>query len=323
MMKRIDITLAVGALAVFAGCSSNPKVDDKSFDSNRTAEIIPIPVDVDTDLTKVYIKKPGAPDAAVPGPTPDPLLAAAANGADPAGAPASVLDTTQPPAAVPPRRAHHASSGKKDHGTITYRVKSFDTLMKISFAVFGDLRRWREIAEQNPGKVGRLNSLTPGTFLHIRVTGAIDVSKNGDPYLIRRRDTLIKISDHLYGTPRKWWAIWDNNRELIHDPNRIYAGFTLYYHPDLSKRSFTAAPVESVGTPAPVENNSAEEKPADTSTETAGAPTMPTEVIRAPANQLTKEPSSALSPSEVPETAPAPTSVREAPSAESVPVSGA
>jgi hypothetical protein len=311
---RNGIVLAWMSSAVLAGCSSNPVTEDKNFDSKRTAEIIPIPVDVDTDLTRVYIKKPGDPVTPVPAPSatvstapasldPSPALVAAANG--------------EPPPSAEPKKA----AGKKDRGTVTYRVKPYDTLMKISFALFGDLRRWREIAEQNPSKIGKLNSLTPGTFLHIRVTGAVDVDKNGDPYLIRRRDTLIKISDHLYGTPRKWWALWDNNRQLIHDPNRIYAGFTLYYHPDLMKRSFTQTPITPAETPKEVSPKvdapiAAETSPAVEPVEKAPAGE---ETARAPAAQAPDAPSSpALAPSEVPETAP----VSE-PKAEGIPVSGA
>jgi hypothetical protein len=52
---------------------------------------------------------------------------------------------------------------------------------------------------------------------------------NGDKYLIKHGDTLGTISNDLYGTSSKWKKLWKNNRELIKDPNRIFAGFYLYY----------------------------------------------------------------------------------------------
>lgn len=52
---------------------------------------------------------------------------------------------------------------------------------------------------------------------------------DGTPYLIKRGDTLGLISDDVYGTTKKWRKIWENNRKLIKDANRIYAGFYLYY----------------------------------------------------------------------------------------------
>ena len=51
----------------------------------------------------------------------------------------------------------------------------------------------------------------------------------GLPYLIRTGDTLGIISTSVYQTSRKWKMIWENNRPLIKDPNKIFAGFTLYY----------------------------------------------------------------------------------------------
>ena len=53
----------------------------------------------------------------------------------------------------------------------------------------------------------------------------------GDPYLIRSGDTLSGISNHLYDTFARWKELWQNNRPLIKNPNRIFAGFTLYYTP--------------------------------------------------------------------------------------------
>jgi nucleoid-associated protein YgaU len=108
-------------------------------------------------------------------------------------------------------------------------VKKGDTLMKIAFEVFGDVYRWREILNQNRDQVSGLGQLKPGTVLNIGAEGYVVIERNGKPYLIRWGDTLIKISDSLYGTPFKWRKLWKNNLRLIHDPNKIYAGFTLYY----------------------------------------------------------------------------------------------
>ena len=34
---------------------------------------------------------------------------------------------------------------------------------------------------------------------------------------------------HLSGGAINWKNIWNNNKPLIRDPNKIFAGFTLYY----------------------------------------------------------------------------------------------
>ena len=45
-------------------------------------------------------------------------------------------------------------------------------------------------------------------------------------------NTLGTISNDVYGTTHKWKRLWENNRQLIKDPNRIYAGFYLFYQPE-------------------------------------------------------------------------------------------
>lgn len=120
-----------------------------------------------------------------------------------------------------------ASSGK----TVDYTVKRGDTLMKISFAKYGNIYRWREIYESNQARISNFNSLVAGTVLTIQGVEYVVITKNGVPYLIRRGDTLGKISKNVYGVSERWRAIWKNNPELIQNPNKIYAGFTLYYVP--------------------------------------------------------------------------------------------
>jgi hypothetical protein len=51
----------------------------------------------------------------------------------------------------------------------------------------------------------------------------------GERYLIKQGDTLGSISGSVYGTPRKWKKIWETNKDLIKDPNRIFSGFYISY----------------------------------------------------------------------------------------------
>ena len=110
-----------------------------------------------------------------------------------------------------------------------YVVKNGDTLMKISFAKYGNVYKWKNILNSNKDKIVDFNKLTAGTELTIEGDEYVVVEKNGRPYLIRKNDTLVKISNTVYGDIKKWPLLWKNNRQLIHDPNKIYAGFTLYY----------------------------------------------------------------------------------------------
>ena len=118
--------------------------------------------------------------------------------------------------------------------------------LKISFNVFGDLTRWKEILDTNQSLVTNPNVLTRGTKLKIKVFNTVVVKTNGEPYPIKKGDTLGKISTWVYGNIARWKELWNNNRELIHNPNKIYAGFKLYYIKDkLAKESVPARAVAS------------------------------------------------------------------------------
>ena len=122
---------------------------------------------------------------------------------------------------------HLASSKKRKKGQ--YVVAPGDTLMKISFESYGDILRWREILESNKDQIKDVHQLRVGQVLRIEGEDYIVVERNGEPYLIRKNDTLLKISNKVYGTQKLWKAIWHNNPQLIKNPNKIYAGLTLYY----------------------------------------------------------------------------------------------
>lgn len=115
-------------------------------------------------------------------------------------------------------------------GAFEYRVKRGQTLMQVAFDVYGDIYQWKHLMELNPGKISDPSQLQRGMVLTLdQAPESAAQEKNGDPYLIRRGQTLGLISDDVYGTSVKWKRLWDNNRKLIKNPNRIYAGFYLYY----------------------------------------------------------------------------------------------
>lgn len=107
-----------------------------------------------------------------------------------------------------------------------YNVEKGDTYMFVAFKLYGDYRLWKKISKLNGGK----KMLSAGDKLkYYPLKEPFEWTPTGDPYLIQRGDTLGLISKGLYGTPSKWKALWENNRTMIHNPNLIFAGFTLYY----------------------------------------------------------------------------------------------
>ena len=236
--------------AMFRGDNAPPEAT--SFQSNITADPVPVPAEIVSDLSGIPGQEPSVPLRAplskkVKGVT---QTAAAASGA------VATSDLEEADDAPEILGATNAKKGPKNVN-VTYTVKHDDTLMKISFAAFGNVYRWREIYEANKEKIANPNALVKGTVLHISGSG-VSITKNGNPYLIRWRDTLVKISDGLYGTPARWKNIWHNNPELIHNPNKIYAGFNLYYtwteaerkEAELLKEQKMSAPLVSERKPA-------------------------------------------------------------------------
>ncbi|MCB0422258.1 MAG: LysM peptidoglycan-binding domain-containing protein, partial [Bdellovibrionales bacterium] len=67
------------------------------------------------------------------------------------------------------------------------------------------------------------------TVLTIKNVRYVFIRKKGRPYLIRKGDTLKSIAAKVYGNSKNWKKIWKNNPQLIKNPKKLYAGFTLYY----------------------------------------------------------------------------------------------
>lgn len=114
--------------------------------------------------------------------------------------------------------------------TKTYTVQKNETLMLIAFKLYGDYEQWKQLASQNRDALNGSTNVKEGMVLkYVAPAEEFVWNPQGLPYLIRTGDTLGGISKQVYSTLNKWKLIWDNNRPLIKDPNRIFAGFTIYY----------------------------------------------------------------------------------------------
>ncbi|MDA8792300.1 LysM peptidoglycan-binding domain-containing protein [Bacteriovoracaceae bacterium] len=117
-----------------------------------------------------------------------------------------------------------------DHsGEQYYTTVEGDTLMLISFKIFGDYEKWRNLLEWNKDKIRNLSSLRKGEKLKFYLKKSVAKwTPEGNPYLIRKNETLGIISNNVYSTSRYWRDIWLNNKPLIKNPNIIFAGFTIF-----------------------------------------------------------------------------------------------
>ena len=248
--------IVLGLTSMSAACSSS-KVDegkspvetagDASLDKPAEAATDAVPPAADGDK-KTPDALAAAPDAAVPPPGAVPgadpsLEAPVVPGTPVADAPvpdapigdAPITDSavaSVPPAPASDAHVASAQSSAPSGDGVNYRVKKGDTLMKIAFEQYGDLYRWKEIYKANRANIQDPNHVPPGTMLNLAGAGMVTIEKNGNSYMIKRGDTLGVISNDVYGTIRKWKKLWENNRQLIKDPNKIYAGFYLYYVPE-------------------------------------------------------------------------------------------
>lgn len=224
------IVLLMGALSM-SGCSSSEMSESEAPDA-----IFP-PADAATDPVPMDSAE-AIPPAVDPNTLPPADLPPSADGVPPpvetAQAPLdppAPVDSTPPPVEATP--AMDTAAAPPALGSSSeYRAQSGDTLMKIAFETYGDLTRWKEIYDANRDVITDPNRIPKGLVLKLQMPSTpVVIEKNGERYQIKRGDTLGTISRDLYGTQGRWRDLWANNKQLIKDPNKIYAGFDLYYLP--------------------------------------------------------------------------------------------
>lgn len=91
--------------------------------------------------------------------------------------------------------------------------------MLMAFKIYGDYEKWRSIAKLNADLLDENYRLEVGMMIkYKRPKDPFKWDPKGSPYLIKRGDTLQKVSYFAYQTYRRWVKIWKNNVPLIKAP---------------------------------------------------------------------------------------------------------
>ena len=181
-----------------------------------------------------------------------------------------------------------APSGGGGSGEMrTYKVRRGDTLMKIAFKLYGDIDRWKDLKNWNQASIKRVSKLEPGTELTYSDEGEFVVEKHDHSYLIKSGDTLGGIAKNVYGKTNKWKKLQKYNARLIKNPNRIFAGFTLYYNITPQEQQQAEQLRNQLGSAAPMDSAPpSSEAPAP---QAAAPPAVPAD-IQAPQEPMAAAP---------------------------------
>jgi nucleoid-associated protein YgaU len=124
---------------------------------------------------------------------------------------------------------------------LAYVVEAGDTLGKIATKIYGDQKRWRDIA--NLSNMSNPNHIYPGDVVYYTLeessrnfASAYESIKRAKE-IVREGDTLAAISKRVYGTSKAWRHIWRQN-DNIDNPDELTAGMSVYY---VEKGAFSVA----------------------------------------------------------------------------------
>jgi nucleoid-associated protein YgaU len=106
--------------------------------------------------------------------------------------------------------------------TMTYRVRSGDSLSSIASRELGSASRWAELYAANREQLTDPHWLKVGLILSIPTEAQL--AGSGRVYVVQPGDNLSKIAQRELGDFSKWRQIYAANRGAIADPWYIFPG---------------------------------------------------------------------------------------------------
>lgn len=127
------------------------------------------------------------------------------------------------------------TSAEEEKELIIYTVVRGDNLWKIATKYYGRGNDWKIIYEDNREIIRNPDLLYAGQQLRIRISGAGSTSAStaevistaGDgvsSYRVQKGESLWAIAHSVYGKGNLWKRIYEANKNVIADPEKIYGG---------------------------------------------------------------------------------------------------
>lgn len=125
-----------------------------------------------------------------------------------------------------------------------YIVQPGDSLAKIADLLYGDYKRWADLAAEN--EIVNPAKILPGDVIRYsksdsQMVGS-GIEKSEADYTtvtVKKGDTLSKLAVRIFGKSSFWRTLWRYNQDELPDPNRIKAGQILrYLEPDSYRAAF-------------------------------------------------------------------------------------
>lgn len=122
--------------------------------------------------------------------------------------------------------------------TLSYKIEVGDTLAQIANKFYGNPHAWRRIANYNHianphliqvGKTLQLPQVRKEQHYAEKTTRQKASPKEKLTVTVKRGDTLSTIAERTLGSARAWRSIWQQNRNLLNNPNHLRIGQVLSF----------------------------------------------------------------------------------------------
>jgi nucleoid-associated protein YgaU len=113
-----------------------------------------------------------------------------------------------------------------------YTWKEGDSFAAVAQRYYGSADKLTRLQKVNEGQSDA--SLSAGDMIWVQVTAPVDVAAipvvaggAATTYVVKKGDVLGTISQHFYGTSKKWQKILDANSDQLASPDRLQVGMKL------------------------------------------------------------------------------------------------
>ncbi len=168
-------------------------------------------------------KKPVGDGAAQPAPTPNPASTDLTKG------PLSLTPPVPAPAPVVAKYALTLEGLEPSDlpDMMFYRWQQGDSFAALAQHYYGSKDKVTRLTKANEGRGEASIAVGERLWIPISESSKADMTADGRTYLVKKGDVLSSISQHFYGTAKKWPKILDANRDVLASPEKLKVGMTL------------------------------------------------------------------------------------------------